>query len=86
MAVSPQSRPPGQDTKQVPSAEPYRGQSDASGGEAMETALHALRDESDFDSVAEVRGITPPQGARTDPHRGTGEMGTEGLDPSQPLD
>jgi hypothetical protein len=28
---------------------------------------------------------TPPPEARTDPDRGTGEMGTENLDPSQPL-
>ena len=31
------------------------------------------------------RAVTPPPEARTDPERGTGEMGTENLDPSQPL-
>jgi hypothetical protein len=31
------------------------------------------------------RAVTPPPEARTDPDRGTGEMGTENLDPSQPL-
>jgi hypothetical protein len=31
------------------------------------------------------RPVTPPPEARTDPDRGTGEMGAESLDPSQPL-
>lgn len=91
MAIPPQGRSPGQDPRQVPDREPYRGQSSAaSGGEAMETARHQpgaplpgapLANES-----APADGsITPPLTARTDPHRGTGEMGTEGLDPSAPL-
>ena len=36
-------------------------------------------------SVPPTRDITPPTEARTDPDRGTGEMGTEDLDPSAPL-
>jgi hypothetical protein len=31
------------------------------------------------------RPTTPPPQARTDPGRGTGEMGTESLDPSESL-
>lgn len=29
--------------------------------------------------------LTPPPELQTDPDRGTGELGTEGLDPSHPL-
>ncbi len=32
-----------------------------------------------------VQQETPPPEARTDPDRGTGELGTEGLDPSLPI-
>jgi hypothetical protein len=36
-------------------------------------------------SVPPLNPSTPPTDVRTDPDRGTGELGTEGLDPSQPL-
>jgi hypothetical protein len=36
-------------------------------------------------SQSPTRDFTPPSEARTDPNRGTGEMGTENLDPSAPL-
>ena len=32
-----------------------------------------------------LKPTTPPSDVRTDPQRGTGEMGTEGLDPLEPL-
>lgn len=43
------------------------------------------RDHTQEVSNVPKRDMTPPAEARTDPDRGTGEMGTENLDPSQPL-
>lgn len=83
MAISPQGRSPGEDTRQVPAVEPYR-RPEASSGEAIETARYREFEITES-APHEDRAITPPLAARTDPHRGTGEMGTEGLDPSQPL-
>jgi hypothetical protein len=43
------------------------------------------RDDTHKSTEPPRRAVTPPPEVRTDPDRGTGEMGTENLDPSQPL-
>ncbi|HJT34077.1 MAG TPA: hypothetical protein VJ783_18670 [Pirellulales bacterium] len=82
MAISPQGRSPGLDAHQAPDAEPY-GSPRSTSGEAIETARY--QDPNIPERGRDDRDITPPREVRTDPHRGTGEMGTEGLDPLQPL-
>lgn len=86
MPTPAQSRSPGDDTRQVPQADPCRSRVPPSAAhEAMGTALRPGIRSSDADPTTGTSAITPPLAARTDPHRGTGEMGTEGLDPSEPL-
>ena len=41
--------------------------------------------ESEAQSAIPVCEIAVPEECRTDPGRGTGELGTEGMDPSRPL-
>lgn len=86
MPTPAQGRSPGEDTHQVPQTDPYRSRLPTSAAnEAMNTALRPGVRNSDADPAPGTSSITPPLAARTDPHRGTGEMGTEGLDPSEPL-
>jgi hypothetical protein len=85
MSVDPANRDPSETAERIPESPPYRFDPPRrGGGEGMSTAR--------FPRPAEVRnsdgpsaGSAPPVEAQTDPHRGTGELGMEGLDSSQPL-
>jgi hypothetical protein len=56
---------------------------------AQQDALRALHPSAaaweDVSPAERMSPLTPPPEARTDWPRGVGELGTEGMDPSQPL-
>lgn len=51
-------------------------------GSALHPPQHSAADDR---SLGASNPMTPPPEARTDWPRGVGELGTEGMDPSQPL-
>jgi hypothetical protein len=51
----------------------------------QQTKTHESRNRATRSPPSPNQQETPPKEARTDPDRGTGELGGESLDPSKPL-
>lgn len=86
MAAAPHHRPPEEDAERIPDSNPYPvEQPQPPAREGIETATLPRGRHRPEEGVAGRDDATPPRELRTDPARGIGEMGTEGVDPSQPL-
>lgn len=85
MAAAPHHRPPEEDAERIPDSNPYPvEQPQPPTREGIGAATSPRRQHRPEEHLAEGE-TTPPRELRTDPARGIGEMGTEGVDPSQPL-
>ena len=83
--AAPHHRPPEHDAERIPDSNPYPvEQSRPPAHEGIGAATSPRRQNRPEGHLAEGE-TTPPRELRTDPARGIGEMGTEGVDPSQPL-
>lgn len=74
-----------EDASRVPDPNPYPTTGPrATTAEGMSTATSPARRPGDVEPN-EASDTTPPKEARTDAGRGTGELGSEGVDGSRPL-